>query len=77
MKAKSIKALIQFYEDSGKDEISRDARRKLKALLAEEKALIDLFQACSELCLEDMDKLEAKINAASAAIGKAEQAGQG
>jgi hypothetical protein len=37
------------------------------------KALVDLFQACSTLCLEDMDKLEAEINAASAAIGKAGQ----
>lgn len=37
------------------------------------KALVDLFQACSKLCLEDMDKLEAEINAASAAIDKAGQ----
>lgn len=34
-------------------------------------ALYNLFQACSNLCLEDMDRLEKEINQASAALNQA------
>ena len=35
-----------------------------------EQALVNLFQACSGLCLDDMNKIEKEINEASAAIGQ-------
>jgi hypothetical protein len=37
-----------------------------------ETALENLFQACSRLCLDDMNKLEAEIKEASAALGAAQ-----
>jgi len=39
-----------------------------------EKALTDLFQACSDLPLEEMDRMEAEINAASEALAPKDNA---
>ena len=60
-------------EDTGKfnaETGNHVACEELAALRRCYAALVDLFQACSELTIDDMQKIEAQINAAARAIGE-------
>lgn len=77
MKTKAIEACIEQagYEPEASDFMratAAEARAELEAmkaqLAAKDAVLEDLFQACANLPIEYMDKMEKEINAASAAL---------
>ena len=45
-----------------------DANHAAAELERLQQAAVDLFQACSKLTIDDMDKIEAELNAMSAAL---------
>ena len=70
-----LRALIEHTEDCDKYRGvgectcgAQEALDELERLQRIERAAVDLFQACSRLTIDDMDKLEAELNAMSAAL---------
>lgn len=58
------------------DDIQKNADTVITQMMVRhariETALENLFQACSGICFDDMNKLEKEINEASAALGAAQ-----
>ena len=81
---KALEKLVSTPIGTGWKELQAQAAAELAALEAEnaaltaeverlqrvKSALINLFQACSDLCLDDMNKLDAAIMDASAALAE-------
>ena len=62
--------IIYDQQEGNSTKLADEAAVELARLQGIEQALTDLFQACSRLPVEEMDKMETEIKQASAALGE-------